>query len=300
MKKAVNQLLESTNIKKNDNDLLDVIIYLMEESKVNKLQTKTSLNEFISRLILLTNNDFEEFIEKYEKTGVLVSIEIDNQQFDLKVEDFLSYIGLCSNKNEFFNFDGTQIQFLSNYKPFRYFKLKTNLKKPKINHSFLTQVKLKVSEITDIIDDSIFNELNSNCPAEKTHLFECKDFEQMFSFYGSSELSVDDYLTILEYLLNKTDYNHFKNDTDEAYTDEMFEKIDLADEIISIGYAVKNGIISPKAIIGKIDYNSNPFYEINQFRLIDDLINESSFETILQKWSFDKWKDQLPIEEQTL
>ena len=79
----------------------------------------------------------------------------------------------------------------------------------------------------------------------------------------------------------------------------MFEKIDLADEIISIGYAVKNGIISPKAIIGKIDYNSNPFYEINQFRLIDDLINESTFETILQKWNFDKWKDLLPIEEQT-
>jgi hypothetical protein len=80
----------------------------------------------------------------------------------------------------------------------------------------------------------------------------------------------------------------------------MFDKIDLANEIISIGYGVKNGHISPKAIFGRINYDSPPFYEVRHFKFFDDFINESTFETVLQKWNFDKWKDLLPIEEQTL
>lgn len=295
MKKVKCMLIESTKVKKNDNDLLEVIVYLMEETKINKLETKNSLNEFISRLILLTNTDYEEFIEKYEKTGNLVSIEFNNQVFDLKLEDFMDYIGLCTNQNEVFNFDGTLNQFLVDFKPFRYCKIKTNLKKPVNKNSFFTRVHLIVKEITNNIDDEIFTILNSDCSTEKTTLFDCKDYEKTFSFYAPSEISEENYLVILEHLLNRVDFYNFKNDTDLAYSDEMFEKIDIANEVINIAYGVKNGYISSKAIIGQINFDSNPFYEVNYFKFLEEYINESTYEYILQKWNSEKWMDKIPF-----
>jgi hypothetical protein len=284
MKKMQSMLIKSTKVKKNDNDLLDVIVYLMEETKINKLKTKNSLNEFISRLILLTNADYEEFIEKYEKTGNLVSIEFNNQVFDLKLEDFMDYIGLCTNQNEVFNFDGTLNQFLVDFKPFRYGKIKTNLKKPVNKNSFFTRVQLIVNEITNNIDDEIFTITNSDCPIEKT-----------LSFYAPSEISEENYLAILEHLLNRVDFYNFKNDTDLAYSEEMFEKIDIANEVINIAYGVKNGYISSKAIIGQINFDSNPFYEVNYFKFLEEYINESTYEYILQKWNSEKWMDKIPF-----
>jgi hypothetical protein len=284
MKKMQSMLIKSTKVKKNDNDLLDVIVYLMEETKINKLKTKNSLNEFISRLILLTNTDYEEFIEKYEKTGNLVSIEFNNQVFDLKLEDFMDYIGLCTNQNEVFNFDGTLNQFLVDFKPFRYGKIKTNLKKPVNKNSFFTRVQLIVNEITNNIDDEIFTITNSDCPIEKT-----------LSFYAPSEISEENYLAILEHLLNRVDFYNFKNDTDLAYSEEMFEKIDIANEVINIAYGVKNGYISSKAIIGQINFDSNPFYEVNYFKFLEEYINESTYEYILQKWNSEKWMDKIPF-----
>lgn len=298
--KKENQLLESTNLKKNDLELPIEMKYLMEELRVYKLVTRNSLNEFIARHVILSHEDIHEFIEKYDETGIIISFESDDKKFELKLEDLINFIGFCPFKYIIFNYNWTQKQFIDEFFPHHFTKFKNSLKDRLITDDYLNKLNVKVKEITDAIDENIFTASNTDCPLDKVAIFDCKDSDKLFSVYGPSILSEEDYLFILKHLLKKSEYYHFKNDTDEAYTDEMFEKIDLADEIIRIGYAVKNGFISPKAIIGKIDYNSNPFYEINQFRLIDDLINESSFETILQKWNFDKWKDILPVNNETV
>ncbi len=297
--KNVNQLLESTKIKKNELELTIGIKNLMEELRVYKLVTRNSFNEFIARNVILSYKNINDFIEKYDKTGIILSFESNDIKFELKLEDLINFIGFCPYKQNIFNYTWTQKQFINNFFPYHFKNFKNSLKDRLITNNYLIRLNVKVKEITDSIDENIFTNANKHCPSAKVAIFDCEDLDKIFSFYGPANLSEENYFLILEHLLNKTDYYHFNNDMDEAYTNEMFGKIDCANEIIAIGYAVKNGIISPKAIIGKIDYNSNPFYEINQFRLIDDFINESSFETLLQKWNFEKWKDLLPIEEQT-
>ena len=298
--KNENQLLESTNLKKNDLELPIEMKYLMEELRVYKLVTRNSLNEFIARHVILSHEDIHEFIEKYDETGIIISFESDNKKFELKLEDLINFIGFCPFKYIIFNYNWTQKQFIDEFFPHHFTKFKNSLKDRLITDDYLNKLNVKVKEITDAIDENIFTASNTDCPLDKVAIFDCKDSDKLFSVYGPSILSEEDYLFILNHLLKKSEYNHFKNDTDQAYTDKMFDKIDLANEIISIGYGVKNGYISPKAIIGKINYDSNPFYEVRHFKLLEDYINESTFETVLQKWNFDKWKDILPVTNETL
>ena len=298
--KKENQLLESTNLKKNDLELPIEMKYLMEELRVHKLVTRNSLNEFIARHVILSHKDIHEFIEKYDETGIIISFESDNKKFELKLEDLINFIGFCPFKYIIFNYNWTQKQFIDEFFPHHFTKFKNSLKDRLITDDYLNKLNIKVKEITDAIDENIFTASNTDCPLDKVAIFDCKDSDKLFSVYGPSILSEEDYLFILNHLFKKSEYNHFKNDTDQAYTDKMFDKIDLANEIISIGYGVKNGHISPKAIIGRINYDSTPFYEVRHFKLLEDYINESTFESILQKWNFDKWKDILPVTNETL
>lgn len=121
--KKENQLLESTNLKKNDLELPIEMKYLMEELRVYKLVTRNSLNEFIARHVILSHEDIHEFIEKYDETGIIISFESDNKKFELKLEDLINFIGFCPFKYIIFNYNWTQKQFIDEFFPTSFYKI---------------------------------------------------------------------------------------------------------------------------------------------------------------------------------
>ena len=294
-------------LKKYDTRYIGIMNCLMETVKVNKLWSKNSLKEFISRMLIVQNIDLNEYFANFKRSEILISLQVSDYNFELKLNDLKNFIGYFTNKDAYFNFEGTQNQFIEKFNIPYSNELNINFSKNinRITNDDLSQINEIVEYISREIDDNLFDNLEINFSDKTKKKFDCMDYDQLFGFYAPNYLSENNYESILKLLLNKEDFENYINDTyedefdgfNDIYneTNSLDAKLEVINEIISIGYGTKNGFISKEAILGKVNYHSDPYFEIKYFKFFDDFICESSIGKLLQKWKYNEWEKFLPF-----
>lgn len=287
---------ENNILKEYDVRYLSVMNYLMKTVKVNKLWSRNSCKEFISRFLIVTNTELTEYLENFKKSGSLINLKIDNYNFDLKLNDLKNFIGFCTNLNERFNYEGNKIQFIKYFNSI--FSTELNLKF-QINKKVEESDYLKeIDEIAELITSEISEDLFQSEKLNKKSNIDFLDFDKLFSFYAPSYLTKDDYLSVHKYLLNDKDFKRLKK---EGYDDyKLDRKLNVTNEIINIAYGVKNKFVSNEDVLGKMNKTSNPFFEISHFILLDDFLNGSTIGSVLEKWNYKDWEKYIPYSSEIL
>ena len=102
-------------LKKYDTRYIGIMNCLMETVKVNKLWSENCLKEFISRMLIVQNIDLNEYFANFKKSEILISLQVSDYNFELKLNDLKNFIGYFTNKDAYFNFEGTQNQFIEKF-----------------------------------------------------------------------------------------------------------------------------------------------------------------------------------------
>lgn len=305
----------------------DLLWYLMDLTKVNRLFTKSSVKEFLIRYYLIANLDLDKVAEDFIDQQLLISGTLNNAYFQITLDDFKNYIGFSITNNPF-NIIGSTQDFSKEF----YFKKKKVSKyisidgHPKLSEDalifgflglknllhidslsiqFRRRIRIhyfknyeKVARLVDFIVDKLSEELF----IDKNEDYKGKLDWMTDYYYASLKVHFEPYdyytreqLLQIAYLCEGSESRDYFESYD-TIDDDFKSDYNVIREHIIFAYGVKNGYIKLSPEYKKVKVMQecyDPYLELNFDHLYFDGWNFST-QQIYDNWKMNKWMHLIP------
>ena len=269
-----------------------ILSKFFELTNFHNINTRYSLNEFLTRIFISFDLPLNHFIDNYFKTGVIFQVESNQGKLIIDVNLLQELIGLTNGLNFKFNYVGTTKEFLcqngmshwpKNFSP----KVKRSLKE--LDLQVLKHAHTLAQFFTDKIEERFFEKLplrkKQFCRTEIS--FECMEIKSAVIYRPLKTLPLKTLLFIRESIGDK------KLDTSTSFLEDttIDERLE---EVIIIAYGIKNGFIDWNGSM--VDYLQyvDPYYFISFTAIMDVYLDAITFVDLYHFWNMYEWIDLLP------
>ena len=304
----------------------DMLWYLMHETKVNRIVSRESIREFLTRFFLIANIDLDRVAEDFIDHGILLEGTIGGESFIFKMQDLLAFMGFsCSDFP--YNFHGTLDEFKKNYvhralNPS--VKLSEDEQSVNINADTLmigflgletlAEIKSlsirfrnslfelpadhverasKLTEyITSLIPLSVFSELNERYSEQIKQFKECFDRSSIIKVDVFSVFSREELFSIYEHIIHPETMNKYRN---ASFSDpDVIEDLSYYNTHILFAYGVKHGYINKNYEVYDNHLSYDPLFDIDIDCLAGPDGEVYSTMDIYNDWSMEEWIHLIP------
>ena len=277
-----------------DKESLMILSKIVEMTNFHNINTRNSLNEFLTRVFISMDCPLNTYIDNFFKDTIIIKIETNYGNLILDLDLITDLIGLTNGFKFKFNYVGTTEEFICQYNasdwPKSYFpKVKKTLKN--LNPQEIRNARIIAEYFTDKIEDRFFISKNeyfkSNQYCRKRISFECMEINQVIyykPFNSLTEKTIHEIQKSIGY--KKLDPS--KNIIDNTIVEERLE------DVIVLAYGIKNGFIDWRGALIDDSLYIDPYYIISFSNTMDVFVNSKTFMDMYYYWNMFDWIDLLP------
>lgn len=320
------ELIQKEKISKYSDVQLDILWYLTNLTKINRLISKEAIREFLVRYFLVTGADIDTTAAEFIDHGTLIEGTIETKGFSLSVKEMMDLAGFGSTGSKY-AIEGTLENFIEGYKyKAPNIKLSQGDKENEINisadalvYSFMgvgtlllidslslkfrddlkgvtTEEIQKAVGLADFvvaqIEDNVFTELESSFPGLREYYEERFYPDKKIRFDVFKDMSRENLIEIYKHILAEEDVNKFRelDVSDEDFVGDLA----MYNEHIVFAYGVKHGYIQLTDDLDSMHHDYDAYFDIDADHLMGDEGQNYPSKDIYENWGMENWIHLVP------
>ncbi|MFN5784860.1 MAG: hypothetical protein ACK457_02765, partial [Flavobacteriia bacterium] len=259
---------------------------------VYRLHSRSALTEFLKRIFLQLNVPLHSFVDNYFRNGNIMELSTKKGILELNVALLTQWVGIVRKLPGDFDFVGTTTEFIDEHRghflPSAFFvPVRKDLKT--LSDQAIKDAGTVAEFFTDMISQDHFLPYGikkENQYSREPVDYACFELNRAVMFDPLKELNEITLRTIkLKIGLSKL-----------VPADEFIEctEEDRLNEIIRIGFGIKNGYIDVRGPIYGYKNSVDPYFFFMMGPVMDVFLKSESFMDLYHYWSMCDWIDLVP------
>lgn len=304
----------------------DMLWYLMKETRINRLVSRDSFREFLTRYFLIAEIDLDQAASEFIDHGMLLEGTITDKSFSFGMRDLISFAGFsCSDF--LYNIYGTLDEFCNSYvhRPLNpkievavnganvimttdtfmiacldlitlgevgslSIRFRKNL--TTLPDEYLQKASGFAGYVVSLIPESVFHEMNKRSPWLKEGHKEYYEISKRVKLDIFAILTDKQLFEIYKYFMKEEDLEKYKKtDLDNP---DVIGDLSYYNNHIAFAYGVKHGYIKRSHEVPDNHLDYDPLFDIDVDQLMGPDGEVYSTEDIYCDWSMDDWIHLVP------
>lgn len=269
-----------------------VIADLMYLTDVYRLTSRAALTEFLQRLFLMIDVPLHSFVDNYFLNGNILELSTKKGRLELNIELITVWIGIVRTFPGDFDFIGTTTEFIQEnnglFRPSTFFvPLRKNIKI--LSDRAIKDAGTVAQYFTDMIADEHFTPYRPKKEDQYSREpidYSCFEISRYVVFRPGKDI---DSLTLKKIRLKIGIEKLAPNNEDVNCSEE-----DRLNEIIRIGYGIKNGYINVRGRLYGYNKSVDPYFFFTMGPVLDVFLKSESFLDLYHYWNMCEWIDLIP------